>query len=159
MTDDEAVGESAQLDNSRRNPQPRYRRRLVRRPRATSSQQTNTVESLPSAETKRKSSNSASSPVTSLQTQITDIPSEFCDKSPKVLLILPSLTQIRKQLALSYIFFTDDTYQTNLRIYFYVYANIHLIKITVNIHTQNQHSKRKILILEKFGLFQYIVNH
>ncbi|KYN44677.1 Y-box factor like protein, partial [Trachymyrmex septentrionalis] len=96
VTDDEAVGESAQLDNSRRNPQPRYRRRLVRRPRATSSQQTNTVESLSSAETKRKSSNPASSPVTSLQTQVTDIPSKSCDKSPKVLLILPFLTQIRK---------------------------------------------------------------
>ncbi|EGI65558.1 Y-box factor-like protein [Acromyrmex echinatior] len=81
VTDDEAVGESAQLGNSRRNPQPRYRRRLVRRPRATSSQQTNTVESLPSAETKRKSSNS--SPITSLQTQVTDIPSKSCDKSPK----------------------------------------------------------------------------
>jgi len=93
VTDDEAVGENAQLGNSRRNPRPRYRRRLVRRPRATSSQQTNTVENLPSAETKRKSPNPASSPVTSLQTQVTDIPPESCDKSTKVLLILPFLTQ------------------------------------------------------------------
>lgn len=84
VTDDEAVGENAQLGNSRRNPRPRYKRRLVRRPRATSSQQTNTVENLPSADAKRKSPNPASSPVTSLRVQTTDIPPESCNKSTKV---------------------------------------------------------------------------
>jgi len=88
MTDDgEAAGENAQIGNSRRNPRPRYRRRLVRRPRATSSQQTNTVENLPSSGI-RKSSDPASLPVTSLQAQVTDIPLESCDKTDKVLWIL-----------------------------------------------------------------------
>lgn len=59
----------------------------VRRPRATSSQQTNTVENLPSSDTNRKSI-PASSPVISLQKQVADIPPVSCNKSLKVLLVL-----------------------------------------------------------------------
>lgn len=52
----------------------------VQRPRATSSQQTNTVENLPSSDTNRKSI-PASSPVISLQKQVADIPSVSCNKN------------------------------------------------------------------------------
>ncbi|XP_067214336.1 Y-box factor homolog isoform X2 [Linepithema humile] len=86
INDGETVGESMQVGNYRRNPRPRYRRRLVRQPRATSSQHTNTrsqhtVQNLPSSGPNRKSPNPASSPVTSLRTQVNDVPPESCGKS------------------------------------------------------------------------------
>lgn len=115
MTDDgEAIGEN--VDNSRRNPRPRYRRRLIRRPRTTSSQQTNRLENLPSSGTNRKSPNPASSSATSIRSVI-DIPPESYDNSTKVYYWFFSFLLKTMQLGFFMKNITDDC--TDLRTFAY----------------------------------------
>lgn len=105
VTDDgEAISEN--IDNSRRNPRPRYRRRLIRRPRTTSSQQTNRLENLPSSGSNRKSPNPTSFSVTSLRSVI-DIPPESYN-STKVLLVLLFLSRQYNSRQHIFNFFTDS---------------------------------------------------
>lgn len=136
MTDDgEAIGEN--VDNSRRNPRPRYRRRLIRRPRTTSSQQTNRLENLPSSGTNRKSPNPASSSATSIRSVI-DIPPESYDNSTKVYYWFFSFLLKTMQLGFFMKSITDDC--TDLRTFAYNFMNC-----TVKTRLQSPLEKKRLL--------------